>query len=184
MQRVDRRDQLHHVALGDRLALLARQQLGDLLDVLDQHVGRAPHVASAVGERELGPERLHLGDVVDHRLHLLGRDRLDGADELAGGRVEGFELRPSPGAILWRAAGGSSPGGRRRRLRRAGRPLAQAPCDPPRASRSSASKPAIRRLVEALALNLGREQRLVGDPARLVVGVLVALPRPSFLAPA
>ncbi len=50
------------------------------------------HVAAAVGERELGPERLHLGDVVDDALDLVRRDRLDRADELTRGRVERLEL--------------------------------------------------------------------------------------------
>ena len=97
---VDRRDDLHRVALGDRLALLAGEELGDLVDLLDQHVGGPAQVAGAVGERELRPERLHLGDVVDDRLHLVGLDRLDRADQLAGRRVEGLELPHQP-PILW-----------------------------------------------------------------------------------
>ena len=42
--------------------------------------------------RELGPERLQLRDLVDDPLDLVRGDRLDRADELAGGRVEGLEL--------------------------------------------------------------------------------------------
>ncbi len=91
-QRVDGGDQLHHVALGDRLALLAGEQGGDLLHVADQDVGGASHVARAIGERELRPEGLHGGDLVDDPLNLIGRDRLHRADQLPRGRVEGLEL--------------------------------------------------------------------------------------------
>ena len=60
VQGVDRRQQLHREALGQRLALLGAEQAGDLVDLVDQDVGGAQHVASAVGERELRPEGLHL----------------------------------------------------------------------------------------------------------------------------
>ena len=96
VQDVDRRDDLHRVALGDRLPLLAREQLGDLVELLDQHVGRLAQVAGPVGERQLGPEGLHLGDVVDDRLDLSGLQRLDRADQLAGRGVEGLELPHRP----------------------------------------------------------------------------------------
>ena len=100
MENVDRRDNLHRVALGDRLSLLAGEELGDLVDLLDQHVGGPAQVPGAVGEGQLCPEGLDLGDVVDDRLHLVGVESLNGADQLAGRRVEGFELPHQP-PILW-----------------------------------------------------------------------------------
>ena len=98
LQGVDRGEQLHRVALDPRLALLAGEQLGDLVKVLEQHVAGAPHVASAILERERRPEGLHLGDVVDDPLHLGRGQGLDAADQLPGRRVEGLERRL--GALL------------------------------------------------------------------------------------
>ena len=92
MENVDRRDDLHRVALGDRLSLLAGEELRDLVDLLDQHVGGPAQIPGAVGEGQLCPEGLDLGDVVDDRLHLVGVESLNGADQLAGRRVEGLEL--------------------------------------------------------------------------------------------
>ena len=54
---VDRGHDLHRVALGDRLPLLAREQLGDLVELLDQDVGRPAQVAGPVGERRAGPRK-------------------------------------------------------------------------------------------------------------------------------
>jgi hypothetical protein len=96
VQDVDRGDDLHRVALGDRLPLLAGQELGDLVELLDQDVSRLAQIAPPVRQRQLGPEWLHLGDVVDDRLDLRGLQRLDRAEELARGGVEGLEL-PHPG---------------------------------------------------------------------------------------
>ena len=53
------------------LALLAREQLGQLVDLVDDRLRRAAHVARAVHERQLRPERLDARHVVDDRLHLL-----------------------------------------------------------------------------------------------------------------
>ncbi len=92
VERVDRRQQLHHVGLVARLALLAREQLGELVELVDQHLRGAAHVARAVLERQLRPEGLHLGDVVDDGLDLVGRDRRHGAEPPAVERVEGLEL--------------------------------------------------------------------------------------------
>ena len=100
VERVDRRQELHHVRFVARLALLARKEVRELVERVDDHLRRAPHVARAVLELELRPERLHLGHVVDHRLHLVGRDRRHRADALAGGRVERLELgRGGPGSV-------------------------------------------------------------------------------------
>ena len=74
------------------LALLAREQLGELVDLVDQRLGRAAHVARAVHERELRPEGLHARHVVDHGLDLVGRDRRDSAEAPAVERAEGLEL--------------------------------------------------------------------------------------------
>ncbi len=69
VERVDRGQQLHHVGLVDGLALLAREQAGDVVEVVDDRLGRAAHVARPVGERELCPEGLHARHVVHHRLN-------------------------------------------------------------------------------------------------------------------
>ena len=122
---VDRGNDLHRVALRDRLPLLAGEQLSDLLELLDQDVGRAAQVAGAVGERQLGPEGLHLGDVVDDRLHLRGLNGLDRADQLAGGGVEGLEL--PHGRIYGDRAGGPA------------RPIAGPPCSARRGGWSTAA---------------------------------------------
>ena len=64
-----------------------------LVEVVDDHLRRAAHVARAVGERELRPERLDLGDLVDDRLDLLRRgDRGDRAEPSAVDRAERLEL--------------------------------------------------------------------------------------------
>ena len=106
---VDRRDDLHRVALGERLALLAGQEVGDLVDLVDEHVGRLAQVPRPIRERQLRPEGLDLGDVIDDGLHLVGLQRLDRADQLAGRRVEGLELRPSPDSMYMRVGGRSRP---------------------------------------------------------------------------
>ena len=49
VQRVDRRDQLHRVGLVEWLALLAREELCDLVERVDDHLRGAPHVAGSVG---------------------------------------------------------------------------------------------------------------------------------------
>jgi hypothetical protein len=72
VERVDRRDELHHVRLVARLALLTREQRGQFVEPVDDHLRRAAHVAAAFLERQLRPERLHTRDVVDHGLDLLG----------------------------------------------------------------------------------------------------------------
>ena len=101
LERVDGGQQLHRVALDAGLALLGGEQLGELVELREQHVDGAAHVAGAVLERELRPERLHLGDVVDDPLDLRRGDRLDRADQLAGRRVEGLErgLAASPWSL-------------------------------------------------------------------------------------
>ncbi len=91
VQGVDRRQQLHRVGLGARLALLLDEQLGDLVDVVEQGVGGALHVAGAVGQRELGPGGLDAGHVVDHCLDLIRGDGRHRPDQLTGRRVEGLE---------------------------------------------------------------------------------------------
>jgi len=88
VQRVDRRQQLHRVGLGARLALLLDEQLGDLVDLVEQRVGGLLHVAGAVRKRQLRPGGLDAGDVVDHCLDLVRGDRGYRADQLAGGGVE------------------------------------------------------------------------------------------------
>ena len=95
VQGVDGRQQLHRVGLDPRLALLVDEQLGDLVDVVEQRVGGAAHVAGAVLERQLRPGGLDPGDVVDDPLDLVRSDRRNRADELAGGGVERLEGRSS-----------------------------------------------------------------------------------------
>ena len=85
---VDRRHHLHRVGLGDRLALLGGQQPGDLLGIAGEDLGGPLEVASAVLQRELAPERLHLGDVVDGALDVGRLDRRHRSDQLAGRGVE------------------------------------------------------------------------------------------------
>ena len=85
---------------------------------VDEDVGGAAHVARAVGERELGPERLDLGDVVDDRLDLARASIVSTVPtQLARRRVE--RLEPTPiGRATWlrrgrRAACVSAADGRR-----------------------------------------------------------------------
>ena len=73
-QRVDRGHQLHRVGLGARLALLAREQRGEVVELVDDRLAGAAHVAGAVGERELGPERLHLATSSTTDCTSVGRD--------------------------------------------------------------------------------------------------------------
>ena len=73
--------------------------------MVDDHLRRAAHVAPAVVERELRPERLDLGDVVDDPLDLLGRDRRHRADRLAGGGLNDSSSWPFVCAVAcfrWR----------------------------------------------------------------------------------
>ena len=72
-QRVDRRQHLHRERLAAGLALLADDQVADLVGLVDQHLGGPLEVAGAVLERQLRPERLHLGDRVDDRRDVLRR---------------------------------------------------------------------------------------------------------------
>ena len=67
VQRVDRRQDLHRERLVARLALLVGDQVADRVGLVEQHLRGALQVAGAVGERQLRPERLHLGDRVDDR---------------------------------------------------------------------------------------------------------------------
>ncbi len=101
VQPVDRRHHLHRVGLGDRLALLARQQPGDLVEVAGEDLGGAAQVATAIGQRQLAPERLDRGDLVDRRLHVLGIDGRDRAEQLAGRGIERIEARHL-GSAYWR----------------------------------------------------------------------------------
>ena len=126
-QRVDRRQDLHRERLVARLALLADDQVADLVGLVDQHLGGALEVARAVGERQLRPERLHLGDGPDDRVDRVGRGDRDRAEPLAGRRVERLEpggchrhgLAPPRAPDLARAARAAPP--RRRRARRTAR---------------------------------------------------------------
>ena len=72
-QRVDRREDLHRERLVAGLALLADDQVADLVGLVDHDLGRPLEIARPVAERQLGPERLHLGDGPDDGLDLLGR---------------------------------------------------------------------------------------------------------------
>jgi hypothetical protein len=99
LERVDGGEDLHRVALDPRLALLIGEQLSDLVEVLEQHVAGAAQVAGPVLQREGGPERLNSRDLVDDALHLGGGQGPDGADQLAGRRIEGLE-RGLRGAAL------------------------------------------------------------------------------------
>ena len=119
-QRLDRRQQLHVLGLGARPALLARDELDELVELVDERLRRAAHVARAVGEPQLRPQRLDRA-----------RRRRPRA-ATSSGAVTGDAARA---AGRWRAR--ATPG-RRRRARR--RRL----CDPaarrrPRACSSSAA---------------------------------------------
>ena len=160
-QRVDRRQQLHHVRLVQRLALLAREQLGQLVDLVDDRLRRAAHVAGAVGERQLGPERLHARHVVDHRLDLGGRDRRHRAEALAVERAEGLELgglgRPQ---CSFHGAGFCQSRPRARRIRSS-------------RSRSSRLLAVLGELEEALADGVLRHQLLLRDALGMRVRIVV-----------
>jgi hypothetical protein len=80
LERVDRGEQLHRVGLDPRLPLLAGEELGQVIDLRQEDVAGAAHVAGAVFERELRPEGLDLGDVVDDPLHLRRGQGLDRPD--------------------------------------------------------------------------------------------------------
>ena len=84
MESVDGRQELHRVGLEPRLSLLAREQLGDLVGLVEEHLRRAAQIARAVRKRKLRPEGLNVGDVVHDRLHLVGRDGRHCPDQLAG----------------------------------------------------------------------------------------------------
>jgi hypothetical protein len=92
LQRIDRRQDLHRERLGPRLSLLAREQVADIVVLVEQHLGGALEVASALLEGELAPGVLGLGDGVDDGLDVLGRGDRNRPDRLAGGRVERLEL--------------------------------------------------------------------------------------------
>ena len=92
MQRVDRRQHLHRVGLDPRLALLARDQRGDRVGVIEQDRCCPPQVVRPLLRGELSPEGLDPGDVVDDALHLRGRDRRDRADQRAGRGVERLQV--------------------------------------------------------------------------------------------
>ena len=75
-----------------RLALLAAEQLGEIVELVDDRLRRAAHVARAVGQRQLRPEGLDARDVVDDGLNGIRADRLHGADAGAVERAERLEL--------------------------------------------------------------------------------------------
>jgi hypothetical protein len=88
VQQVEGGKQLHRVGLVARLALLVGKKLGHVVELVQERVGGAAQVAGAVRERQLGPEGLHAGDVVDHRLHVGGGNGVDRPDQLPGRGVE------------------------------------------------------------------------------------------------
>jgi hypothetical protein len=87
-QRVDGGHELHRVRLVDRLALLAREQGGEVVELVDDGLAGPAHVAGAVVQRQLGPEGLDARHVVHDRLDLLGPDGLDRAEPGAVERAE------------------------------------------------------------------------------------------------
>ena len=160
-QRVDRRQQLHHVRLVARLALLAREQLGELVDLVDDRLGGAAHVARAIGQRQLRPEGLHARHVVDDGLDLVGRDRRHRAEAPAVERAEGLELGGLGGPqCSFHGEGFCQSRPRARRIRSS-------------RSRSSRLLAVLGELEEALADGLVRHQLLLGDALGVGVRVVV-----------
>ena len=84
MEGVDGWQELHRVGLEPRLSLLAREQLGHLVGLIEEHLRRTAQITRPVRKRELRPEGLNGGDVVHDRLHLVGRDGRNCPDQLAG----------------------------------------------------------------------------------------------------
>ena len=74
LQRLDRREQLHDLGLGARPALLGDDEVGQLVELVDDRLGRPGHVARPVAEAQRRPQRLHAGGLL-HR----GRHRRAGA---------------------------------------------------------------------------------------------------------
>src|SRR5947209_4822620 len=61
VQRVDRGQDLHRKGLVAGLALLAHDQVADVVALIDHDLRGALEVERPVAERQLGPERLDLG---------------------------------------------------------------------------------------------------------------------------
>ena len=87
-QRVDRRQDLHRERLVARLALLADDQVADVVRLVDQDLRGALEIPPPVLQSELSPEGLNLGDRVDDALDLIGWGDRNGADPLARGGIE------------------------------------------------------------------------------------------------
>ncbi len=86
-QRVDRRQQLGARDLRARAALLAADQPRQLVELVDDRLRHAAHVAGAVLDAQQRPQRLHLARGGDHPLDLLGWRRRAPAEDRPGGRV-------------------------------------------------------------------------------------------------
>jgi hypothetical protein len=106
LQRLDRRQQLHDLRLCARAPLLGAEQLRELVELVDQRLCRARHIPRAIARPERGPERLHGRGLLDGGGDVAWPGDRDGAQPLAGGRAERFEL----GSGLHR--GGEATGGR------------------------------------------------------------------------
>ena len=65
LQRLDRGQDLHHLDLGARAALLAGDQLDQLVELVDHRLRRARHVARAVLDAQDRPQALDLRRAVD-----------------------------------------------------------------------------------------------------------------------
>src|SRR5947209_7063866 len=83
--------------------------VSELVDLVEDRLRRAQHVARAAGERQLRPERLDRRDVVDDRLDVAGVEGGDRADQLArerAVRLDGPSVR-ALGFRAFRSCGGS-----------------------------------------------------------------------------
>ena len=92
LERLDRREQLHDLRLGARPALLGDDEVGQLVELVDDRLGGAGHVAGAVAEAQGRPQRLHAGGLLDGCRHRARARHRDGPQALAGGRAEGLQL--------------------------------------------------------------------------------------------
>jgi hypothetical protein len=87
VQGVDGGQHLHRECLVAGLALLGHDEIADLVGLVDQHLGGALQVPRPVAQRQLGPERLHLGDARNDGGHVLGGGHAHRAQRGAGGGV-------------------------------------------------------------------------------------------------
>ena len=149
--------------LRPRAALLAADQLRQLVELVDDRLRHAAHVARAVLHAQQRPQRLHLARGAHHVLHLLRRGGLHAAQDRPGRRVARAQRRRC--------------GGLRLRSRRCSCLSDYRPPLRPRGTcsqRCASCRLGLVGLVEARAGHLLGEQLLRGEVPRVVVRVVVA----------